>query len=376
LNKNFVTTLTTTGTALLSLSFVFATTAQEVLGSCIFLFVKHPFDIGDRVDITKEQLVVERISLLFTVFKRVQSGNMCQIPNIVLNGLWVDNITRSKAMREQLTVNAHYDTTFEDIQLLKQEMQRFVRDKDNSRDFQPDIDIDVLGFGDMNKMELRVEIKHKSNWSNEAIRAARRSKFMCALVLALKRVPIYAPGGGAAALGSSDAPSYSVSLSPDQAKLNKDAFAAAKEAKKLVPTAPSQAAVNTTTTPGYTTGFQLGAAVENLTSRNPARDPSRDETWQNRDDVSTLDERRSMDRGDGNSERGLLRETSRGGRRAPHQTPQGPHSSVPQIHEQQLPPRGASNVNYALPQSQLQFPPRLGGDGSSSAQPWGSQSRF
>ena len=36
LNENFVTTLATAGTALLSLSFVFAATCQEVLGSCIF----------------------------------------------------------------------------------------------------------------------------------------------------------------------------------------------------------------------------------------------------------------------------------------------------------------------------------------------------
>ena len=42
LNTSFTTTLATAGTALLSLSFVFATTTQEVLGSCIFLFVKHP----------------------------------------------------------------------------------------------------------------------------------------------------------------------------------------------------------------------------------------------------------------------------------------------------------------------------------------------
>ena len=60
LNQNFSTTLATTGTALLSLSFVFAATAQEVLGSCIFLFVKHPFDVGDRVDIGEGQYVVDK----------------------------------------------------------------------------------------------------------------------------------------------------------------------------------------------------------------------------------------------------------------------------------------------------------------------------
>ncbi len=104
LNASFITTLATSATALLSLSFVFAATCQEILGSCIFLFVKHPYDIGDRVDIGSDQLTVERISLLFTVFKRVATGRMVQIPNIILNGLWIGNVSRSKTMREQVSL--------------------------------------------------------------------------------------------------------------------------------------------------------------------------------------------------------------------------------------------------------------------------------
>jgi small-conductance mechanosensitive channel len=82
LNANFVTTLATAGTTLLSMSFVFAVTCQEFLGSCIFLFIKHPYDVGDRVDIQgpeKEQLVVEQISLLYTVFKRIDYMKMVQV---------------------------------------------------------------------------------------------------------------------------------------------------------------------------------------------------------------------------------------------------------------------------------------------------------
>lgn len=80
--STFISTLTTAGTTLLSLSFVFATTAQEFLGSCIFLFVKHPYDVGDRVDITgpeKERLVVEKISLLYTVFTRIDKMQVVQV---------------------------------------------------------------------------------------------------------------------------------------------------------------------------------------------------------------------------------------------------------------------------------------------------------
>jgi small-conductance mechanosensitive channel len=234
LNSSFTTTLATAGTALLSMSFVFATTAQEVLGSCIFLFVKHPFDVGDRVDIGDEQLTVEHISLLFTVFKRLKTHKTTQVPNVVLNANWIDNISRSKAMREQILLYINFDTSLEDIQLLRNEMQVFLLDKDNCRDFQSDIDVEVTGIAEMNKMELRVEIRHKSNWANETVRAARRSRFMCALVLALRKIPIYGPSSGDAALGDMSKPTYSVAVTDAEAAANREAFTAKKEAKRLV----------------------------------------------------------------------------------------------------------------------------------------------
>lgn len=233
LAPGFRATLTTSATALLSLSFVFATTAQEILGSCIFLFVKHPYDIGDRVDITTEQLTVEHIALLYTVFKRVSNGKTVQIPNIVLNSLWVENITRSKAMRELVSVFCSFDTSFEDVNALKQEMISFVRDPANSRDFHPHIEIEVASIAEMNKLELRVEVLHKSNWSNESLRTARRSKFMCALVLALRKVPIAGPGGSDAALGSADKPTWSVAVPPADAVAAYKKFNEDKDAKRL-----------------------------------------------------------------------------------------------------------------------------------------------
>ncbi|CRK17982.1 hypothetical protein BN1723_017598, partial [Verticillium longisporum] len=212
--SSFLTTVATAGTALLSLSFVFAVTTQEFLGSCIFLFVKHPYDVGDRVDIQgseKLQLVVDKISLLYTVFTRIDKMQVVQVPNIVLNNLWIENVSRSKAMKEVITIHISYDTSFEDIETLRHEMEAFVRHSDNSRDFQPDVAMGVSSVGDLDKLALDVVIKHKSNWHNEIVRATRRSKFMCALVLSLKKVPIYAPGGGSEALGGPTNPTYSVS---------------------------------------------------------------------------------------------------------------------------------------------------------------------
>jgi len=347
LNKNFVTTLATAGTTLLSLSFVFSATAQEFLGSCIFLFVKHPFDIGDRVDISTDQFTVDHISLLFTVFRRVSGANvnrLVQIPNIVLNTLWIENISRSKAMTEQITVNVSFDTTFEDIQLLRNELLTFVNDKDNSRDFQPDLNVDILGTTDMSKLELRVELRHKSNWANETIRAARRSKFMCALVAALRRVPIYGPGGGSDALGSAANASYSVSIPSEFAQKKAEEAKKTREDAKLSNVKKRDGpSISPIRLRNKDFGAPLGLtstqekAVDDLTTRDVNYDPARDEAWNSsREDSDTLGERPSMDIQDQEDIRGLLRRESTKGRRKAN-TSAAQRPGIPTIMEPQPP---------------------------------------
>ncbi|KAI5862270.1 Mechanosensitive ion channel-domain-containing protein [Durotheca rogersii] len=288
--SSFITTLTTAGTTLLSLSFIFAVTAQEFLGSCIFLFVKHPYDVGDRVDVTgpeKEQLVVEKISLLYTVFNRIDKMQVVQVPNIVLNNLWIENVTRSKAMKEVIDVNVSFDTSFEDIELLRVEMEKFVRAPENSRDFQPDLSIGVGGFGDLDKLQLKVAIKHKSNWHNDAVRAARRSKFMCALTLALKKVPIYAPGGGSEPLGGPTNPTYSVAVSDSDAIAARDKASKDKEALRMAPTPPQRNPSTTNRRGGGGGGSgdndREAKAAQGLNTIDPVR-AAADDWGYNRDD--------------------------------------------------------------------------------------------
>ncbi|KAI1435580.1 serine/threonine protein kinase [Xylaria sp. CBS 124048] len=276
--SSFVTTLATAGTALLSLSFIFAVTTQEFLGSCIFLFVKHPYDVGDRVDIVgseKEQLVVERISLLYTIFTRIDKMQVVQIPNIVLNNLWIENVSRSKAMKESIEICVSYDTSFEDIELLRLEMEKFVRSPENSRDFQSDVSVSVSGVGNLDKLCLTLAIKHKSNWHNDAIRATRRSKFFCALVLALKKVPIDAPGGGTEALGGPTNPAYSVSVSNTEAAMARDKAAKEKDAARLAPQHPPSVTIELASAQELNTIDPVSGVGDEWTSNRDEEAPNR-----------------------------------------------------------------------------------------------------
>ncbi|KAK6581371.1 hypothetical protein PZA11_006062 [Diplocarpon coronariae] len=313
-NNNFVTMLATAGTTLLSLSFVFAATTQEFLGSCIFLFVKHPYDVGDRVDIDHICLVVEQISLLYTIFKRIDTMKMVQVPNIVLNNLWVENVTRSKAMKEQLEMFISFDTTLEDIDLLRAEMEAFVRAPENSRDFQPDITLEATGIGNMDKLQLKVEIRHKSNWANESVRAARRSKFMCALVLALRKIPIYAPGDGHEPIGGHTNPGYSVVISDSWATEAREKAEAAKEGMRLVPTSKPDDAGKSSELADHLGSKVEESAAESINKRRPGDDPSA--AWSSARDSAGGDSsepRRSTDTD--NLKTTLLKRASTHGRR-------------------------------------------------------------
>lgn len=163
---------------------------------------------------------------------------------------------------------------------------------------------------------------------------------MLALCSALKTVPIYGPGGGGDAAGSAANPNYSVSISDSEAKENAHATAEARESARLVPTKKIQEAkealspIRSQPGPGAGLSAKDTRIIDDLTSRNPASDPSRDEAWASgRDDSSTLG-RPSIDHQDLEDVRGLLRRESTRGKRKASNDPRGYGGpSIPTISE-------------------------------------------
>ncbi|KAJ7924831.1 hypothetical protein B0H13DRAFT_1976209 [Mycena leptocephala] len=167
-----------------------------VLTSIIFLFIKHPFDVGDRVVINSTSYTVKEIHLLSTIFIDSDGGSV-QAPNTVLNGkCFIQNIRRSPQMSESFTFDVNYTTTFENVESLRQKMLTFVTTE--RRDFHPAFDIVVVGpFPRQAKMTLQADIKYKSNGQQGHLKvvAKRRNKWLCALKAALAEVGIYGPSG-------------------------------------------------------------------------------------------------------------------------------------------------------------------------------------
>lgn len=190
--------LTSAGSAILALSWLFSATAQEFLQSVIFVFVKHPFDVGDRVTIygnagdtgLGDDYFVKEITLLYTEFKKMQ-GHVVQAPNSYLNTLFILNQRRSGALAEAVPIIIKYGTTIDQLDALRQRLLEFVRSE--KRDFQSNILTEMRAVTENFSLTLNVVFFYKSNWQNEGLRLQRRNKFICMLMVALQEIGIEGP---------------------------------------------------------------------------------------------------------------------------------------------------------------------------------------
>ena len=190
--------LTSAGSAVLALSWLFSATAQEFLQSVVFVFVKHPFDVGDRVSIygntgsalKGDDYFVKEISLLYTEFKKME-GHVVQAPNSYLNTLFILNMRRSGALAEAVPLTVKFGTTLDQIDELRQRLLEFV--KEEKRDYQGNILTEIREVIESYSVKLNVVFFFKSNWQNEGLRLQRRNKFICALMVCMQEVGIEGP---------------------------------------------------------------------------------------------------------------------------------------------------------------------------------------
>ncbi|KAF1810693.1 hypothetical protein P152DRAFT_467720 [Eremomyces bilateralis CBS 781.70] len=190
--------LTSAGSAVLALSWLFSATAQEFLQSIIFVFVKHPFDVGDRVRVygntgaegQGDDYFVKKISLLYTEFKKME-GMVVQAPNSYLNTLFILNQRRSGGQAEAVPIVIKFGTTLEQIENLRTRLLDFVQEE--KREYQGKILTELREVSEAHSLKLNVVFFYKSNWQNELLRLQRRNKFICALMVSMQELCIEGP---------------------------------------------------------------------------------------------------------------------------------------------------------------------------------------
>ncbi|KAI9106628.1 hypothetical protein K1719_022156 [Acacia pycnantha] len=78
-------------------SFMYGSTCKHIFEALIFVFVMHPFDVGDRCVVDGVPLLVEEMNILTTVFLKLDDEKVFY-PNSVLATKLISNYYRSPDM--------------------------------------------------------------------------------------------------------------------------------------------------------------------------------------------------------------------------------------------------------------------------------------
>lgn len=201
---DFLAALTSVSSLIFGAAFMFGSSAKNIFESIIFLFVVHPFDIGDRVFVSLlggtgpappismpaggalftnaspgsgalENLVVLQMHLMTTVFER-WDGARIYIPNYVLATKPIVNVRRSGALFDRHYLQIAFDTPSSSIATFRSRIANFVAQERNDYTSQFLVNIELIE--NVNRMHLVVLVQHRSNWQDLEAQLTRRTKLL------------------------------------------------------------------------------------------------------------------------------------------------------------------------------------------------------
>jgi small-conductance mechanosensitive channel len=100
---------TSMSAGLLSFSFIFGNSIQQVFENCVFLFFTHPFDLGDKIRWGGDTYFVRGITLNYVNLLHA-SGSYVNLSTHVLKDAAITNVTRSQRVWESIHFVADINT--------------------------------------------------------------------------------------------------------------------------------------------------------------------------------------------------------------------------------------------------------------------------
>ncbi|MFS7991261.1 putative mechanosensitive ion channel MscS, LSM domain superfamily [Helianthus anomalus] len=161
--------------------FMFGTSAKTAFEAIIFVFVMHPFDVGDRCVVDGVQVVVEEVNILTTAFLRYDNEKI-YYPNSILATKAISNFNRSPEMSDSVEFDLDVSTSVENILALKAKIKAYIDSKPQL--WRPKHSVRVREIEDVNKMKMSLYVTHTINFQNYDEKSDRRSN----LVMELKNI--------------------------------------------------------------------------------------------------------------------------------------------------------------------------------------------
>ncbi|KAL2235985.1 mechanosensitive ion channel protein 10 [Sesamum indicum] len=161
--------------------FMFGNTCKTIFEAIIFVFVMHPFDVGDRCVVDGVQVVVEEMNILTTVFLKSDNEKV-YYPNAVLATKPISNFYRSPDMGDSLDFCIDFKTPMEKIGALKEKIKKYL--EQNPQHWHPNHNLVVKEIENVNKIKMTLFFNHTMNFQDYPEKSRRKTD----LVLEMKKI--------------------------------------------------------------------------------------------------------------------------------------------------------------------------------------------
>ncbi|KAL6209194.1 hypothetical protein ACLB2K_020137 [Fragaria x ananassa] len=172
---------------LVIVAFIFGNSCKTVFEAVIFLFVMHPFDVGDRCEIEGVQMVVEEMNILTTVFLRYDNLKIVY-PNSTLSTKPINNFYRSPDTGDAVEFCVHITTPADKIAVMKQRMISYIENK--KEHWHPSPMIILKEVEELNRMRFAVWLTHRMNFQDMGEKWARRALLLEEMVRIFQELDI------------------------------------------------------------------------------------------------------------------------------------------------------------------------------------------
>ncbi|KAK0599614.1 hypothetical protein LWI29_006967 [Acer saccharum] len=168
--------------------FIFGNSCKTAFEAIVFLFVMHPFDVGDRCEIEGVQMVVEEMNILTTIFLRYDNQKIIY-PNSVLATKPISNYYRSPDMGDAVEFSVHISTPAENIIAMKERIIEYIEEKKNDHWYPSPLFI-FKDVEELNRVRIAIWLTHRMNHQDMGERWVRRAQLVEELVRIFRELDI------------------------------------------------------------------------------------------------------------------------------------------------------------------------------------------
>jgi small-conductance mechanosensitive channel len=158
-------------TVYMGLNFTMQMGMRSINEALQFIFVIHAYDVGDRVIIGDETLLVDRIELFTTIFRRWDNTAAFMVhSNLASQKIY--NVRRSGNTCEKIEIKIPTKVSMDALWSFRDALAEYIHSR--PADFGEYCDIASFDIANANEMKVEVLVEYRGNFQNIAQQIARR----------------------------------------------------------------------------------------------------------------------------------------------------------------------------------------------------------